>query len=80
MGEYKDIYKDKKKVQGIFISHMEMLHVTLKYPKMVTKLNLEKVLTMKLEVWVGIQTESDDPQQAVHCDFMLLQWKFYNVI
>ena len=38
---------------------MEMLHVMLKYPEVVTSLEFIKVTTMSLELRAGITIESD---------------------
>ena len=38
---------------------MEMLHVMLKYPEVVTNLEFIKVTTMPLELRAGITIESD---------------------
>ena len=59
MGEDKVRQKDDKKPQGRCISHMEMLHVMLKYPEVVTNLEFIKVTTMPLELRAGIAIESD---------------------
>ena len=57
MGEDKVRQKDDKRSQGRCISHMEMLHVMLKYPEVVTNLEFIKVTTMPLELRAGIAIE-----------------------
>ena len=46
MSEDKDQERYKNKSQGRCISHMEMLHVMLKYPKIVNNLDFIKVSTI----------------------------------
>jgi predicted GIY-YIG superfamily endonuclease len=49
--------RDNSHVQGRAISHMEMLHVMLKYPEVITDLNFVKVPTLPLELRAGIDCE-----------------------
>ena len=50
MGEDKDREKHKNKAQIICISHMEIIHVMLKYPEVVTNLIFIKVSTFQLDL------------------------------
>ena len=50
MGEDKDRDKHKNKSQLRCISHMEMLHVLLKYPEVVTNLDFIKVSILPLYI------------------------------
>ena len=59
MGEDKDRHKHKNKAQGICISHMEILHVMLKYPEVMEKRDFIKVSTFPLEIRAGIRVYSD---------------------
>jgi predicted GIY-YIG superfamily endonuclease len=59
MGEDKERMKNEGKPQGRCISHLEMLHMLLKYPEIVTNLDFIKVTTMPLELRAGI---------AINCD------------
>ena len=59
MNEDKNIYKHRKYPQGGFISHMEMLHVMLKYPEVVTNIDFIKVSTIALELQPGIKVNFD---------------------
>ena len=58
IAEDKERLKDKNKPQGRCISHMEMLHVILKYPEVITNLQFIKVCTMPLELRGGIMLDS----------------------
>ena len=58
IGEDKDRRKDSKKPQGRCISHLKMLHMTLKYPEVVTNLHLIKVSMMPMRFCGGIQINS----------------------
>ena len=51
--------KHRKNPQVICISHMEMLHVMLKYPEVVTNLDFIKFSTMTLDLRLGIKVNSD---------------------
>ena len=59
MGEDKDIEKHKNKAQIICISHMEMLHVILKYPEVVKNIIFIKLLTLQLDLRAGIRVNFD---------------------
>ena len=48
MGEDKDREKHRKNPQGRRISHMEIQHVMLKYPEVVTNIDFIKVSTIPL--------------------------------
>ena len=53
MGGDKDKEKHKKKVQGRCINNMEMFHVVLKHPEVVTNLKFIKDSTLPLELRAG---------------------------
>ena len=59
IGEDRERKKNEHKPQGRCISHMEMLHMMLKYPEVVTNLDFVKVTTMPLELRSGIVIKSD---------------------
>eukprot|EP00957_Ditylum_brightwellii_P119074 9082097-Ditylum_brightwellii.AAC.1 len=59
MGKDKDREKHNKKPQWHCISHMEMLHVMLKYPEIVTNLDFIKVSIMTLKLRAGTAINSD---------------------
>ena len=47
--ENKERQKDNKKAQGQCMNQLEMLHINLKYPEVVTNLDFIKFTTMLLE-------------------------------
>ena len=59
MGKDKDREKNRINTQGNCISHIEMLHVMLKYPEVVTDIDFIKVSTVPLELRSGIVINSD---------------------
>jgi len=54
-----DRAKDDGKMQGRCISHMEMLHVMLKYLEVYTNLDFICIATMPLELQAGIAIDTD---------------------
>eukprot|EP00957_Ditylum_brightwellii_P084917 6457180-Ditylum_brightwellii.AAC.1 len=52
--------KNGSKPQGKCMAVLEMLHVMLKYPEIVTNLKFIKVTTMPLELLGGIAIAFDD--------------------
>ena len=65
MGEDKDRDKHKNRSQLRCISHMEMLHVLLKYPEVVTNLDFIKVSILPLYIWGGIKVDYDTETEDV---------------
>ena len=59
MAEYKDRQKDDNKVQGRCISHMEMVHMMLKYPEVVTNLKFVNIATTAIELRSEFIVETD---------------------
>ena len=55
--------KNDGKPQGRCISHLEMLHMQLKYPEVITNLDFVKLTTMPLELRGGILITSDVEQE-----------------
>ena len=58
MGEDKDRETQKNKVPGRCMSHMEMLHMMLKFTEVVKNLEFIKVSTFPLELQAGIKLNS----------------------
>ena len=63
IAEDKERQKNESKPQGRCISHMEMLHMVLNNPEIITKLDFVKVITMPLELRGGTIINSDTQQE-----------------
>ena len=68
--------KHKNKVQVIFIIHMEMLHMMLKYLEFMTNLDFIKVSTFPLELWADIRVyyDTDTGGGAYVVDLFEVYW------
>eukprot|EP00957_Ditylum_brightwellii_P168630 12834788-Ditylum_brightwellii.AAC.1 len=52
--------KHSGKIQGYVISHMEMLHMMLKYPEVVTNIHFVNISTLPLELQAGVSFNFDN--------------------
>ena len=81
MGKDKVREKHKNKTKGRCISYMEILHVMLKYPDVVTNLNFIKVSTLSLDLRAGnrvdFDTETEDAAYVIAA--VEAYWRFFDL-